>query len=377
MKFSLFNTWPVYGAPVTDSWPVAPKFSTATDTKASYRKGIAISQLADQAGFDYVTVAEHHYGPRQLSPNPLLSAACLAQHLDRAGVAVLGATLPLVNPIRTAEEIAMVDAMTDGKFLIGLFRGTPNEYLTYGTNPEESREVFEEAVSLMVHAWTQPEPFAWVGRHFDYRQVAVWPRPVTTPHPKVLVSANSATSANYAAVNRFAIGISFAPAERAALMVQNFVAKAEEIGYTPDPESILHRSFCFVAETDEKAQDVVDQFHFGDMTGMFIAPQDYGVTDALRAAIARGDQNNVAGPSNPPPVGGTKEGRAGRTKRPFFMGSPDTVARQIREFSELTGVGHFDLIFNNLTMDYDHACKAVTLFGQEVLPQLERSVVSV
>jgi hypothetical protein len=195
LVFSLFDTMPVYGVPGTLSWPSSPSLSVPEATRTGLQCGIDIAVLAEEVGFDYITVAEHHYHPRQLSPNPMLSAAMLSQHLKRAGVAVLGATLPLVNPLRAAEEIAMVDAMLDGNMIIGLFRGTPHELLTYGTNPSETRGMFEEAVSLLIDAWTQPEPFAWFGRHYDYRTVAVWPRPVSTPHPRVLVSANSATSA--------------------------------------------------------------------------------------------------------------------------------------------------------------------------------------
>jgi alkanesulfonate monooxygenase SsuD/methylene tetrahydromethanopterin reductase-like flavin-dependent oxidoreductase (luciferase family) len=194
--FSLFDTMPVYGVPGSLSWPSSPSLSLPEATRTGLRRGIEIALLAEEVGFDYITVAEHHYHPRQLSPNPMLSAALLSQHLKRAGVAVLGATLPLVNPVRAAEEIAMVDAMLDGNLIIGLFRGTPHELLTYGTNPAETRDMFEEAVSLLINAWTQPEPFAWFGRHYEYRTVAVWPRPVSTPHPRVLVSATASGSAS-------------------------------------------------------------------------------------------------------------------------------------------------------------------------------------
>ena len=374
MKFSLFNPWPVYGVPLKGEWPASPKLSDANATRQASHRAINISKLADEAGFDYITVAEHHYHPSQLSPNPLLSAAALSQHLTHAGVAVLGATLPLLNPIRTAEEVAMVDALTNGNMIIGFFRGTPNEFLTYGTNPSTTREVFEEQVSLILQAWTQPEPFAWAGRYFDYRMVSVWPRPVSSPHPSVLVSANSPTSAIYAARNRFKVGISFAPMDKTTQLVARFVEEAKTVGYAPQSEDILHRSFCCIAETDEKAEEIVERYKFGDMSHLFRAPYDFGITDALRAAIAAGE-SRVKGAAALAPIPGRE--RMATKGRPHFVGSPNTVARQIQQFSDQTGVGHFDLLFNDLVMDYDHACQGVRLFGAEVLPQLASTAVSV
>jgi alkanesulfonate monooxygenase SsuD/methylene tetrahydromethanopterin reductase-like flavin-dependent oxidoreductase (luciferase family) len=372
LVFSLFNTWPVYGVPDDLPWPTSPSLSVPGETRNSLRRGIELACLADEVGFDYVTVAEHHYHPRQLSPNPLLSAALLSQHLTNAGVAVLGATLPLVNPVRAAEEIAMVDAMCDGNLIIGLFRGTPHEFLTYGTNPSETREMFEEAVSLVINAWTQPEPFAWFGRHYDYRIVSVWPRPVSTPHPRILVSANSTASAVFAARNRFRVGVAFAPAPRTADMVSYFLAEAADHGYTPPASDILHRSHCFVAETDEEAQQFVIDSGFGDMGALFKIARDFGVTDALKASIAAGEKGAPAGPNNAPPVTAPKGGR----RLPTFIGSPDTVAARIREFAATTGVGHFDLVFSDPTVDFEHTRRAVELFGREVIPQLKGAVVA-
>jgi alkanesulfonate monooxygenase SsuD/methylene tetrahydromethanopterin reductase-like flavin-dependent oxidoreductase (luciferase family) len=373
LVFSLFDTWPVYGVPGALSWPSSPSLSVPEATRTGLRRGIELAVLADEFGFDYVTVAEHHYHPRQLSPNPLLSAAVLSQHLKRAGVAVLGATLPLVNPVRAAEEIAMVDAMLDGNMIIGLFRGTPHELLTYGTNPAETRDMFEEAVSLLVNAWTQPEAFAWFGRHYEYRTVAVWPRPVSSPHPRILVSANSVTSALYAARNRYKVGVAFAPAPRTAEMVNCFLAEAAEQGYTPPASDILHRSHCFVAETDREAEQLVEQAGFGDMSAAFAITRDYGVTDALKQAMAAGEKSSPAGPSNAPPVGPP---RGGPRRLPTFVGSPDTVAARIREFAATTGVGHFDLVFSDPSLDFADTRRSVELFGREVMPQLKDAVLA-
>jgi alkanesulfonate monooxygenase SsuD/methylene tetrahydromethanopterin reductase-like flavin-dependent oxidoreductase (luciferase family) len=358
MKFSLFNPSPVYGVPRIGEWPVPPELSVPESTAEAVRRSIEISKLADDAGFDYITVAEHHYHPRQLSPNPMVLAAALAQHLHHAGIAVLGATLPMSNPLRSAEELAMLDALTGGKLLVGLFRGTPTEYLTYGTNPRETREVFEEAVSLLLEAWTQPEPFSWVGRHYDYRVVAVWPRPVTAPHPPILVSAHSEASATHAARNRFKAGFAFQPPASVARSTAFFRDAAEQHGWTPEPDDMLYRSFCLVAETDDEAEELAARYGFGDMSKVFQS-HDKDVSVAIGQAM----MGNA-------PQGKGRDGVAPSGGRPTFIGSPATVARQIGEVAELTGVGHFDLLFSDVVLPFEQACRGVTLFGAEVMPRL-------
>jgi alkanesulfonate monooxygenase SsuD/methylene tetrahydromethanopterin reductase-like flavin-dependent oxidoreductase (luciferase family) len=84
-------------------------------------------RCADEFGFDWVTVAEHHYSGFSLTPNPMVMAGALSQIVRRAKIAVLGPTLPILNPVRVAEEIAMLDTMTGGRLVAGMMRGTPNE----------------------------------------------------------------------------------------------------------------------------------------------------------------------------------------------------------------------------------------------------------
>jgi len=71
------------------------------------------------------------------------------QVIKNAKIALLGATIPILNPIRVAEEFAMLDTMSGGRVIAGMLRGSPNEYVTYNINPAESRRRFEEALQLI------------------------------------------------------------------------------------------------------------------------------------------------------------------------------------------------------------------------------------
>jgi alkanesulfonate monooxygenase SsuD/methylene tetrahydromethanopterin reductase-like flavin-dependent oxidoreductase (luciferase family) len=77
----------------------------------------------------------------------------------------------------------MLDTLTQGRLMVGLLRGTTHEYLVYSVKPKEARDRTTEGMELILKAWTEPHPFSWEGRHFPYRTISVWPRPLQQPYP--------------------------------------------------------------------------------------------------------------------------------------------------------------------------------------------------
>ncbi len=206
MKAAFFSSV-FYLAPAPKGWPTPANTYEADAAKRSMQTALEQFRLADAVGFDWVTVAEHHFGPFGLTPNPMVFAGALTQVVRRAKIALLGPTIPILNPVRVAEEYAMLDAMSDGRVIAGMMRGTPNEYVTYNINPEESRGRFEEGLELIRLAWTEKQPFGWEGRYYKYRSISIWPRPVQDPHPPIYMSGSSRESAEFAARNRVSLGL--------------------------------------------------------------------------------------------------------------------------------------------------------------------------
>src|SRR5215469_10337186 len=165
MKAALFCTSRYIGPAPDGVWPLPGKYCDAELATRSMEVTLEQFRLADEFGFDWVTVAEHHYAALSMTPNPMIFAGALSQIVKRAKIAVLGPTLPILNPVRVAEEFAMLDTMTGGRIIAGLMRGTPNEYVTYNFNPSESRARFAEALHLICRAWTETRPFGWLGRY--------------------------------------------------------------------------------------------------------------------------------------------------------------------------------------------------------------------
>src|SRR5438105_3272323 len=174
MKACFFGTG-AYAShqPMPSAWPVPPELCDREAARRSMEIALDQFKWADELGFDWVSVSEHHYAPRLMTPNPLILASAVSQHVKRAKIALLGPLVSLANPVRVAEEIAMLDALTGGRTVVLFLRGTAAEHLTYGTNPNQSREMTHEAIELVLRSWTEAQPFGWEGRYFRYRTISV------------------------------------------------------------------------------------------------------------------------------------------------------------------------------------------------------------
>ena len=115
--------------------------------------------------------------PFGMMPNPSLIAASVTERTTTAEIQLSGAIVPLSNPIRIAEEYAMIDNVTGVRLIAGFVRGIGFEYHSYMVNPSQSLERFHEAHDLILQAWTQPGPPAFEGRFYRFQYVNLWPRP--------------------------------------------------------------------------------------------------------------------------------------------------------------------------------------------------------
>ena len=363
MKAALFTPCTYHGPSETPGWPTPAAAYSEEAAAQTFETALQQARLADEVGFDWVTVAEHHFSPFCITPNPMVLAGALTQAVKRAKIALLGADIPILNPIRVAEEFAMLDAMSGGRVVAGMLRGTPNEYITYNINPAESRERFEEALQLIRMAWTEPEPFGWQGRYYQYKTISIWPRPVQKPHPPIFMSGSSPESGEFAARNRVGLGFAVTTLPLASKASRHYRSEAEKAGWTPTGDHIIYRVTCHVAETDEQAMD--------DLHEATAQPRNASLSLAL---TRRTDE--VIGAAG---YYGRDEEQKGRVARAFqgdlpsriengqiLVGSPQTVAEQIRHIHAETGAGILDLIPG--PPRGDKALKSIELIGTRVMP---------
>jgi alkanesulfonate monooxygenase SsuD/methylene tetrahydromethanopterin reductase-like flavin-dependent oxidoreductase (luciferase family) len=286
--------------------------------------------------------------------------------VKRAKIALLGSLVPMLNPVRVAEEVAMLDTMSNGRIIAGMLRGTPNENVTYNTNPAESRPRFEEALLLIRECWTQTQPFGWQGRFFEFRSISVWPRPIQQPHPPIFMSGSSPESAEFAGRNHVSLGLAVTTVPLATEAANRYRAAAKEAGWTPTPENVLYRLGFHVADTDERAAADFEASHARRQRGSPIL-----ANQALEATIAGTGY-----------YGADRERQSGRVRRHFGMqdrielgqiilGSPETVLAQAEDIRRKLGAGIFDLI--PAFELGDRTFNSIELFANKVLPRLRES----
>jgi alkanesulfonate monooxygenase SsuD/methylene tetrahydromethanopterin reductase-like flavin-dependent oxidoreductase (luciferase family) len=346
------------------TWPVPPAYHDPETSVRSYREGMDECEFAEEMGFDWISFSEHHYSGRIATGNPAVMAAAVAERCKKIKIAMLGQLLPLNNPVRCAEELAMLDNMTNGRLIAGFLRGTPNEDQTYGVNPAEGRGRLFEGMDLILKALTEPQPFSWEGRYHQFRTVAVWPRPVQQPLPPVIVATRSDDTVKYAAEHRLGLGVSFIPVEQMGAIADKYYQWCADAGWQPEPDQVVYRGSIYLAETDQQAQDWLDRQKIAGPVPGGIAMRPL-VTSAITAARSgeEFDLRSVLAGSPQGDVVGTARGLN-------FMGSPDTVVKQIKQFHDRSGVGVVDLFFQQASLTHREVMHEIDLFGREVLPRL-------
>ena len=355
MKVSYFETGRYVPPPdMPREWPVAPANYDPDTGLEAFRGMVDRVKFVEELGFDWVSVSEHHYSPRILTPSPVVSATWLAARTDKIKIAMLGPIVPVSNPIRIAEEMAMLDTLAPGRIVVGLLRGTTNEYLSYDLNPQEARERTDEGMELILKAWTEPQPFGWQGRHFQYRTVSIWPRPQGA-YPPTYALGTSAEAGEFAARHHIGLGVSYGTFELMGKATQYYRERCAHYGWEPRPDDIIYRANMILGETDDAAEEAL---HRRDKQAPF--PVRAGLRDALIGAdISR----NVAGERRPANVGGVL---------PIsFCGGPDRVVEQLRRCREEIGAGVVDISLQDPgTGDTEGMLRSLELFGRKVLPRI-------
>ncbi len=218
--------------------PVGGPASTAELHTAT----LDMAEWADRVGFDAIVVSEHHGSEDGFLPSPIVAAAAIAGRTRRAGISISALLAPLHDPVRIAEDLAVLDLLSEGRVTTILGLGyRPEEYEMFGVPWATRGAYFDEWVQALLDAW-KGEPFVYQGRPIP----AVTPRPLTDPHPPIFMGGRSKAAARRAA--RF--GLDFFPDSSAPALREAYeaacAAEGREPGFMITPEEPV--TFAFVHE---------------------------------------------------------------------------------------------------------------------------------
>lgn len=371
MKFFLFHLMPYADLDLnyTELYPSA--WVTLPNTYFDRHKGVELYnryldelELGDALGFDGVGVNEHHQTAYGLMPIPGVIAGALARRI-KGRLAVLGRALPLVNnPLTIADEFAMLDQITGGRLIAGFVRGIGGEYHSWGANPAESHARFLEAHDLIMRAWTEPGPFHFEGKYYDFEYVNTWPRPYREPHPDVWIpSQGSSETIAWAAAHRYTYVQTYSPISSVQRAFDLYRDEALKGGWTAGPQNLAWMSLIYVADTDEQAlaeskphiEAFANKFQKKPTPMQF--PPGYVTNKSLKAILTA----KMALTQERTAESLIKDGS-------FLCGSPETVRRLLIE--RQAQLGHETqlclLQFGSLPADLTR--KNMELFATEVMP---------
>src|SRR5919197_5832732 len=311
----------------------APPTLTHADV---FRREIEQMAWAEELGFDSVWLTEHHFIEYGLSVSPAVPAAAAAMRTRRVRIGLAAAILPFHDPVRLAEELAMVDILSGGRLDVGVGRGNrPVEFEGYRVPQIESRERFEEALGILIRAWTL-ERFAYEGRHYSIPEVRVIPKPIQRPHPPLWVVCVSPDTIEATALRGLPMlnSILRGPVDQLVSQRDTYV-KACKKGGRSDAEiaSLLGRwgvsRHIYVAPSDAQAQaETRDaEMWYQDALRRFLIPENIDRVHPLLQPGFRTMAERFAKISWEQLVAET-----------LAVGSPDTVAAKIEEMQRL-GVG--------------------------------------
>jgi alkanesulfonate monooxygenase SsuD/methylene tetrahydromethanopterin reductase-like flavin-dependent oxidoreductase (luciferase family) len=335
-----------------------------------YNERLDEYQLVEEVGFDGIMLNEHHTAPFCMSPRINLFATLLARITKRVKIVLLGNPLPIWDsPVHLAEELSIVDMISGGRLVSGFVRGGGVENIQANANPLFNRERFEEAHDLVIKAWTQPGPFRWEGKHYQFRVVNPWATPLQKPHPRIWIpGVASKETVVWAAQHRYPyIGLN-TNFDLSQKIKDLYTDTAHEYGYEPGPENFGQLLQCHVAETEEKAEQNARQFMWmaGEFTGLahpvWGSPTGYGSRSNRKTLI---EISNGRRPMNVAPSLNTR-----RLERTFIWGTPDSVVKQLKTVLDNNRVGILALWGNDGNINHEDSKTCIKLLGKEVVPAI-------
>jgi alkanesulfonate monooxygenase SsuD/methylene tetrahydromethanopterin reductase-like flavin-dependent oxidoreductase (luciferase family) len=348
----------------------------------TYYEHLEVWREMDALGYDGVGLNEHHTTPHGLMNSPNMMAAVAAQHTKKLRFLILGNLLPLHNPLRIAEELAMADVLSHGRVLSGFARGVPREYKVYRVPMSESRARFEEAFDIIKKAWTQ-DVFSHEGRFWNYKDVSIWPRPWQRPHPPVWVPfTGSKETIEWAGRHDLSAVIHLHHKGVAEDVVNHFGKSLAQHGHRLTPDKLCVVTDAYVAESRAKAIEEYGNgfLYFNQTLWHHGSLPDKNAPTPKEAGFVSSNSFDYLRPENAPhaQIDRSKlrnmtisDVEANVASGKLAWGPAKEVAERLIETAEAAGANSIMLQMNLGAMPHAQFLEQIRRFGREVMPILQ------
>jgi len=309
-----------------------------------YERALARIDAMDSSGYDAVWLAEHHFTDYSVCPSVHLMGMHVANRTKNLRIGMGVSLAALYHPLRLAEEVALLDVLSGGRVNWGAGRGfDPNEFGALEVPLEQSRARFQEAVEIVLKAWTE-ERVSYDGEFYRFEDVEVLPKPAQKPHPPTWVAATSTEAMSWAGGAGYDILLDpHCSGRELADKHEFYAAQLASAGHRAEGREIPVARFLAVSENAREAEEIA----------------------------SRGVQwifNSYAKPENIAKVPNASTERDQKRRFDYYMedvvlhGTPDMVADKVARLREESGL--------NYLMCAPLSYESFKSFTDKVLPRL-------
>ena len=328
--------------------------------------------LAEDEGLD-IMLNEHHQTATCVDPAAPLMLSILARQSTKARLLILGNPIANRNqPLRVAEEMAMIDVLSRGRLEAGFVRGVPYEISPANSNPVRMNERQWEALDMIVKAWTHHEgPVSFEGRYFHSRAMNIWPRPWQQPHPPIWISTTSPAGAARVGSKGYVQATFLTGFDGTKAIFDAYRSAWHAAGHGDDVplDRLAYAAMVYVGETGAEAHAGAEKLLWyvtsNKVPPHFASPPGYVPVDA-GVKMLRGAEHPLSAFAKAATV-------EGAIKAGIMMaGTPDQVVAQIRAvYDHVGGFGHLLNMGQAGFLEHDETVRGIRMFAREVYPRLK------
>jgi alkanesulfonate monooxygenase SsuD/methylene tetrahydromethanopterin reductase-like flavin-dependent oxidoreductase (luciferase family) len=344
----------------------AEDYSVPLLAQEAMRRALSNLEMGERLGFDSVAVMEQR--APAIYPSSTVMASWLLAKSQRIHVGALGpVSATYLNPLKIAEEIAMLDVMSGGRVYFAFPMGIGPAYFQMGANPTTARRRHAESVALVLRALTEPGPFEHRGEFFDLPYVNLFPQPLRRPPDSWIPASGSRESQIEAARGHHTYMLFLNGRAGVKRNAEAFRQVArDEFGYEPPPRQLALVIYVYVAETDAQARKEFEPhllwFHQNVLGGTFeeYVPPGSTTVGSLKKRLdaSSGFQSRPETLSYEDLL---REGLA-------IVGSPETVTAELERYVDEVGAGQI-VVYADGTAPEWMVHKSMDLFAREVMPK--------
>ena len=377
-----------------------PFQGTEIDWNALYKETLEQCELADQVGFDNLWFVEHHFltgfsgSPSQ---DAMFGALSRITKQIRIGYGVC--ILPYHHPVRVAERVALLDQLTDGRIEVGTGRSNAYEQTGLGIDPRETRNLWNESISMLPKIWTSDE-YEYEGENWSVPKRRVLPKPFQQPHPRLYLACTSEDSFRLAAQK--GIGV-LSSASYAVEVLKEKVQIYRDALKDCEPVGEFVTEFWgnnvhgFCDDDDDYAKELAAESmktFFGPdkpyIAGRIGAYEELleawgGVPDHLSADFSRwlrqSDEEHQqlaqdvglsldAGPGAARAAIAQLDGKTLSDRGVIIAGNPESCIKTCQMYEDI-GVDQVMLIMQTETIAHEKVMASIEKFGKEVIPHFK------